>query len=398
MTIAKDDPFFSIPSPPDDWNACIGRQGFDENYIDGYLEAALHLAQNVITNKLYGERDTLVLPILFTTRHAVELALKYLIDRLRAAKVFKAQHRPDHDILSHWKLLCDQELGDEFLRLGITKLEPYIVSLSNIDEDGQSLRYARLRTGERSMEDRSLANIMVIKNSILSLKELLEKLLYRVRVFVDERKTGTFTQKCSRQDLAKIAELLPERSKWGFPEFADAKDAIKKRFNLGNSAFCKALNKIQEVRELKSRIGMNSELQYLSDDHVLLIIQQWRKANPPRAIDPDDLGMDYFNRDFVKMRKSIDTQNKLVSSLEAELSCEEVADLDTIFYVGRDSLFCEGYEDLLERTLKKHSREEDQAQPLRHVITKSSFGTEFANGIERLGRPDLANSARKILA
>lgn len=57
------DPFFWMPVESE-WNACIGRQGDEENYVDGYIEAAMELASAVLEKKLYGKRDTLVMPIL----------------------------------------------------------------------------------------------------------------------------------------------------------------------------------------------------------------------------------------------------------------------------------------------------------------------------------------------
>lgn len=70
------DPFFKRGSDAD-WNACIGPQGDEENYIDGYIEAAIELSNAVITNTLLGKRDTLILPILYNVRHGIELALKF---------------------------------------------------------------------------------------------------------------------------------------------------------------------------------------------------------------------------------------------------------------------------------------------------------------------------------
>jgi hypothetical protein len=37
-----DDPFFRLPADSV-WNACIGKQGTEENYLDGYIEAAMEL-------------------------------------------------------------------------------------------------------------------------------------------------------------------------------------------------------------------------------------------------------------------------------------------------------------------------------------------------------------------
>jgi len=38
----ENDPFFRLPAASD-WNACIGKQGTEENYLDGYIEAAMEL-------------------------------------------------------------------------------------------------------------------------------------------------------------------------------------------------------------------------------------------------------------------------------------------------------------------------------------------------------------------
>lgn len=37
-----DDPFFRLPADSD-WNACVGKQGTEENYLDGHIEAAMEL-------------------------------------------------------------------------------------------------------------------------------------------------------------------------------------------------------------------------------------------------------------------------------------------------------------------------------------------------------------------
>jgi hypothetical protein len=79
-----DDPFFSL-SNDSEWNALIGQQGDEQNYADGCIQAAIELAGAVIEKRLYGERDTLVMPILYNARHGLELSLKFAIDRLWVA-------------------------------------------------------------------------------------------------------------------------------------------------------------------------------------------------------------------------------------------------------------------------------------------------------------------------
>ena len=48
LTTLSDDPFFRLTGDTE-WNACIGPQGHEENYVDGYMEAALYLSRAVVT-------------------------------------------------------------------------------------------------------------------------------------------------------------------------------------------------------------------------------------------------------------------------------------------------------------------------------------------------------------
>ncbi len=133
------DPFFSLIYDSE-WNACIGRQGTEENYVDGYMEAALELASAVIDKRQYGKRDTLAMPILYNARHALELSQKFVLDRLCEASVIAIPRPTDHDIKSHWTLIASAPLGDADLRKHVSDLAPFIESLRRIDADGQQFR------------------------------------------------------------------------------------------------------------------------------------------------------------------------------------------------------------------------------------------------------------------
>jgi hypothetical protein len=45
------DPFFETIADGQ-WNACVGVQGNEQNYVDGYIEAALELVAAVIDNNM----------------------------------------------------------------------------------------------------------------------------------------------------------------------------------------------------------------------------------------------------------------------------------------------------------------------------------------------------------
>lgn len=159
------DPFFRLPERGDQWNACIGRQGNEENYIDGYIEAAIELASAIIDKELMAQRDTLIMPILYNARHAIELILKYVLHRLKSIGIVSQQFQVNHDIMAHWTLLVSSELGDKELRQTIRALEPFVASLTRIDEDGQELRYPENMQGAKSLSGYSLANVKVIQES-----------------------------------------------------------------------------------------------------------------------------------------------------------------------------------------------------------------------------------------
>ncbi len=396
-TDAEDDPFFSL-TDTSNWNACIGTQAYDENYVDGYTDAALLLAETVITNKMYGSRDTIVFPILYNARHGVELTLKYLIKRLREVGLFNAEHAIDHDILSHWQFLASQNLGDETLRSDLSRLEPYVQSLANIDDDGQSFRYAERRDGQASLGEHSLASIVVIRDSLRVLRGILEALKHRLWSFEEERKTGTFTAECSRLDLIAIAKALPARDNWDSQEFLDAKALIMKRFTLGSRKFSKAVDKIQSSRELKLIIGVQSELAHLTDEHAELVVEQWRRLHPDRRPREDDLGLDYRERSFSDIFKDDRPTSDVKEILLAALANDEIADIDTVFYIGRDNQFSEHYDTMLAANKREHEVQGDRWIALYHVMSKTNFAQGLADGMDRLGRPDLASRVRALAA
>ena len=119
------DPFFQFVRGTQ-WNALIGRQGNEHNYLDGYIEAAIELASSVIDKGLYASRDTLVLPILFNGRHALELTLKFGTEKLLDMEMIKTGHKRNHDIHSYWKNLRDNNIGDRRIRETLDDLEPYV--------------------------------------------------------------------------------------------------------------------------------------------------------------------------------------------------------------------------------------------------------------------------------
>jgi hypothetical protein len=391
---ARPDPFFWLPADSE-WNACVGRQGDEENYVDGYIEAAIELADAVIEKRMYGKRDTLVMPILYNARHALELLLKFAINRLHEMGVIKDAHPKNHDIMSHWAPLQASELGDEALREYVTGLKPYIASLAEIDDDGQELRYSENRAGQKSLAGRSLANIQVIRASLRSLSEVMVRLKHRLSDLAYERTTNSYTAKCSRRDLLEIAGMLPKRSEWREPKFVEAKAAVTKRFNLSGREFSKAVNVIERNREMRCLIGLQTNLAYLSDQSVLFAVEEWARLHPartvegPRILRARDIDWDALANDG---RIALEVNSRILEALTPD----QIADLEAIYYIGRDGMLCEHYERKLESTRKEHRATNDLATEVYHLIQKTNFQKAVARGVFRLGRPDLAVKLLKV--
>lgn len=239
------DPFFSV-GPDPNWNACIGQQADEENYADGFIKAAVELINALFEKGQYDKRDTLVLPILYNSRHAIELALKMAIGELVDMGIIPEAYPKNHDILGHYKFLQGARLGDELLAEILSKLEPFVTSLSQIDEDGQELRYHENRDGKRSLDEHGITSLIIIRDSLAALQKVLGELKRRLRELRFERQGGFFLPDLSRRDLIEIAKKLPDRANWGDLRFDDIREALTTRFGIGNREYSEALNLIQK--------------------------------------------------------------------------------------------------------------------------------------------------------
>lgn len=393
------DPFFE-EIHDGEWNACVGTQGDAENYIDGYIEAALELAAAVLDKRLYVSRDTLVMPILYNCRHGLELSLKFAIDRLHKTGMLTAVHPANHDIESHWKHLQSKAvgsvnaLGDSTLRRLVSDLEPYVKSLAAIDDDGQELRYAQNRDGQASLSDKAIVNLRHVRQSIQKLSELLRSLKLRVLEIEEERHTGTHTANCSRKDLAEIARILGDTSTWKDEAFVEKKGLVRTQFGLSSGKFSDAIDAIRKSRPLAALVGVETSLKHLSDEKAVDVLKLWVEANPLKE-HSDDLGLDYFERDWEKYKEWADRTKCLDEAALEMLSVEEFADLETLYYLGRDRVYGEHYEHLLNRAISSFGRGVTRGN-VHHLMTKANLLNAVADGVERAGRPSLAKKLREL--
>lgn len=384
----KDDPFFRLIEDSE-WNACIGPQGHEEHYIDGYMEAAMYLCEVLFEKELLVSRDTLVLPILYNARHAIELALKFVLKHLHAEGVIREDAKANHIILEHFEQLKRAHLGDHELRSLVERLWPFVKSLAAIDADGQQLRYAVGLTGQMSLADRPLANLRVIHHSLTELGDVLKHLKQRTQEFCQERRTGSFTPQCSRKDLMSIAEELAKHTDRRTPEFAELRVALKKRYGLGNKTLLDAITAIESNREMGSLFGCEFSLRAASDEKIRFAVSCWSKRHPPQ--DPSLPRVRILRVEDV-MREARDTPSSYAVGKEllAGVTLEELADIETVFYLSRDRYFVESYDQLFEAALRTYALQGDLAIEAGNLMSKTNFLRELSRGLAKLGRRTLA--------
>ncbi len=387
------DPFFQIVHDGQ-WNACVGIQGSAENYVDGYIEAALELVSGVIDKRMVASRDTLVMPILYNCRHGLELALKFAIDRLHAMGAIAELHPVNHDILSHWQHLRDAGVGDALVSQLLADLEPFVTSLAAVGEDGQELRYARNREGQRSLGGIAVVNLPLIRRNIERMSGILHRLKARIHDMEEERATGSHTKECSRADLEEIAGMLGDHATWCDPDFEERKTRIRERFGLSSRKLSAAITAIRNSRPLAATVGLETELKHLGDEKVVAVLERWAEAHARQAHDPDELGTDYFDRDWDKFEAHARQARELDDAALQLLNLEELSDLQVLFYIGRDGVYGEHYEEELARTIAEHRMESSLWTAVHHLMSKTNLLDAVVEGATAVGRPSLAGKIR----
>ncbi|GMO53576.1 hypothetical protein BwSF12_65340 [Bradyrhizobium ottawaense] len=383
----SEDPFFSL-SEDSTWNACIGQQGDELHYVEGYLEAASELANAVIDKNMLDKRDTLVLPILYNARHAIELVLKYVAGQLFDCGVLAQRHPANHDIKGLWDHLVAADVADEAIRNHLKALERFVISLDRIDDDGQELRYHVNRDGETSLKGEPLANIVVIRDNLKELSSVVDGLMHRTINFVAERKSGTYKSRCSRADLREIAGMMPALADWGTEAFTQAKNAVKERFTLSNTQFSKAIDAIKANREFYGMIGGETDLPYLLDDEVMLVVEQCRILHPDREEKKPEVGQGSRFRS-AGLIANIKKRRECVDALSGTITSHEAADLEALFYLGRGDFLPEQFEDRAATYLEPLSDDAELRAQTGRMLDKTNLLVCLERGARRAGRLSL---------
>ncbi|AUG53173.1 hypothetical protein [Thalassospira marina] len=374
------------------WNSCIGPQSSELNYIDGYIESSIELANYVLENKKYGKVDTLIFPILFNARHGIELTLKFYQKTFSQCGIDTESAPQNHRLDIILSRILNAKIPDRELSKNISKLAPYITGISEIDTSGQDFRYFENKNGHQSLSNHPIINLVVVRQCLEEMKNILDETTTRLITFSQERSTKTHTTKCSRADLYHITQELPMHAEWHLSKFKKIKENIKREFNLSNNQFDNAIKKIKNQRQLGSIIGIERNPIALTGTSAIKAAHLWKEYHAFERKAFDERHINKEENLMISKKASVEKIRELIK----ELKIEELADLETIFYLSRNREFVEHYEEMYEKTLPSYQRSPDIFIKVHHVFAKVNFLTEIKRGISILGNPSLADSLGKV--
>jgi hypothetical protein len=242
-----------------------------------------------------------------------------------------------------------------------------------------------------------VANLKLIRESLRELEKFVSDLKYRTVDFIEEHATGTYTNRCSRADLLAITRLLPRRDLWKSEVFGQQKKIVQDRYGLTNKQFCVALDVIQRNREMRSILGMESDLKHLADDDIVWVVEQWRRLHPLGEQNEGGWALDYFDATrFETMKEEAEISREVMTAVESRLSPEALAELEAMFYLERERMFVEYYERMIARVRKEHAAAKDPQAEVLHLMEKTNFLHCMQGAAARLGRLLLAERLKAM--
>lgn len=341
------------------FNACVGENGMHDlrTYAEGYIDASILLLETLFEKQLLGSRDTLVHPILYSARHAIELTIKHVLTELNKCDLQTDENRiKGHSLGKLWSLFEAVAKHDSRLNNLFKNMNPIVQYLDDIDKDAQDFRYpaGNAKQGEKpkqTLEGKRIVDLVTTYKMVKELKELLMSLFAEVETVVEQRAMGSFTQDLNRDELKALSEACTNDTS---AYFAETKKKWKALNGLSSNGFKRAIDFIKKHREFAGNIGEESDLISLSSE-LLGQIVEWKRKDIQR--DLENSALDVFER--AKERPiSCDAYGELEESLTPEV----VAELEALYYLSFRSQYSETYVALYKALLKNLIFADEAAQ------------------------------------
>jgi hypothetical protein len=338
-------------------NACVGDNGAPStiDYAEGFASAANALLDSAIADE--GAKlpvDTLVYPVCFTMRHAIELFLKKFtedlaeVGNLRGVALPVFNQSASHDLGQIWTYVKTHALGaDGRLADHVSNLDEYITDVANMDATGQVFRYPFDMDNKKHLTAIGVINFVVLKHRLEQCQSLLRALNRTIADLIVEYRLGTFTPNLSRLQLRKLALDLPARSKWGEDFFGQVREDLKAKYKVSGGEFSRAVKLIERRHEMAAFIKAPVPIPGVSVAALERFFDKWCAANdlqqvinpqPPRVIPSSDIA-EALHYDI--------RRQELGKALGAEIDPDQFASIKALFYFESEAPFSEVFERVL---------------------------------------------------
>jgi hypothetical protein len=383
-------------------NACVGENGAPGiiDYASGFAAAANALLDDAIaTQGIKLKVDTLVYPVCFTMRHAIELFLKYAaeglfgIGEMRSVALPPFNQKQSHDLGVIWRYVkCHAIATDERFAGIVRGLDEYVLDVATMDATGQVFRYPFDLENKKHLTDIGVINFLVLRLRFNEVERLLLDLSQMIDTVVDEYRWGTFTKNLSRHQLRQLAMDLPHRSAWKEASFDDVKAALMAKYKLSSNEICKALNIIQQRHEMAASIGIQVQIPGLTIEALQRFFDHWCKVNelkqiveppPPRIVGSEDM--------YEALREHALGQAS-EKALASEISFEEFAAIQALFEFESEAPVSEAFDRTLliyQKQMERFRADPDEyLRALGKMMGKSRVFERILYSLDMLGQTE----------
>lgn len=339
------------------FNACVGNNSLHnlKTYADGYIEASVMLLDTVLDRHLIGQMDTLVHPILYSARHAIELTIKcVLFDLNKCDLKTEPKKITGHSLSKLWSHFYVVSKNDSRLRKLYQAIDPILKVLDAADPDAQDFRYPVGNAKEgaapvQTLQGKAIVDLLTVRDMIQELSDRLEDLYLLAEIVSNERQLKSFTKELNRYELMQLAIDCGADSS---PYFCETQTKWHKSHGLSRNAFRRATDFIKNHREFAGYMGNETPLMFI-DPKLLDAIVEFKLQDVSRMLtereerrekQPAGSSLYFFDVSiFADEAKKEPIKFKAYSALKDQLTPEVVAELETLYYLAYLPDYSENY-------------------------------------------------------
>ena len=299
------------------FKACVGiNGGYNQETIYEGFSSAVDILFNSIKN-YDGYADTLVYPVLYCFRHAIELFLKNTLKKLwyvhsiinkkeaykRYIKIIRIINEIDKNKCNNDRLklrvklvemsdsleesifkkrnICGHDLEklvidikelyklDDTLKNEFDNIIPLIECYAEVDPIGDAFRYWGNPSGKPHFEQNNIdiVSLDIVKRNFDTIRTGIDLIVTRLFFIIRDYESGVFTSKLNRMQIEEIAKMLPDCYRHKDNLKILKLDVIDK-FGISRSEFDRAFDIIRKNRGLSRGlsiyIGLERKFLYLS--------------------------------------------------------------------------------------------------------------------------------------